>query len=63
MVDCGPLEDPNNGKVMTSGTTFGLTANYVCDPGFVLSGFAAQVCQITGEWSEENPTCMRECLA
>jgi len=60
VVDCGPLASPDNGMIMSSSTTFGFTATYICNPGFLLFGFAARVCQITGEWSGQDPTCIRE---
>ena len=62
VVDCGSLSFPANGEVMVQETTFGFTATYTCNPGFVLFGFSARVCQITGDWSGDEPTCRRKVL-
>ncbi len=56
-VNCGRLNNPINGLVSVSGTTFGLTATYSCDAGFELVGFSSRVCEITGSWSGEEPVC------
>ena len=60
-VNCGPLADPVNGVVMIDrGTTFGMTARYSCDAGYVIAGaFALRVCTISGQWSGEAPRCER----
>ena len=55
-VDCGPLNQPANGKVTLNKTVFQSTANYTCDPGFRLVGNATRVCQADGAWSE-SPKC------
>lgn len=57
-MDCGPLSLPKNGNlVLSSGTTFTSTATYSCTPPFQLLGAAVRVCQGTGVWSGEPPTC------
>ena len=60
VVDCGPLSSPDNGEVITTGTTFGFTASYLCDPGYVLIGFSQRVCQINGAWAGDEPFCRGE---
>ena len=57
--DCGPLEDPENGKVnMDQGTLAGSYAIYVCDPGYKLVGFLDfRVCQHDGFWSNTKIRC------
>ena len=58
VVDCGTLTDPANGQVShTTGTTFGLTATYSCNPGYKLVGDINCTCQATGVWSGSEPTC------
>ena len=33
------------------------TANYTCDEGFALNGTETRVCQASGEWEPEEPSC------
>ena len=57
-VSCGPLAAPSNGRVDTSaGTSFGDTAMYNCDTGYMLNGPAERTCQADGEWNGSVPTC------
>lgn len=58
VIDCGELVSPSNGAVALSGSTFGFTASYTCNPGFLLvGGGQTRVCQISGSWSGEAPVC------
>ena len=57
VVDCGDLDDPTNGQVLLNGITFGSTATYTCDPGFILTGAMERICQANGNWSGNEPTC------
>ncbi len=60
-VDCGSLTDPENGQVdISSGTTFGSTATYSCNTGFILNGAANRVCGIDGNWGSIAPTCRKK---
>ena len=57
-MDCNTLTDPTNGQVShTAGTTFGETATYSCDTGYILVGDNTRICQATGAWSGSEPTC------
>ena len=57
-VDCGTLTNPTNGQVSHTGrTTFGQTATYSCDTGYILVGDNTRTCQATGVWSRSEPTC------
>ena len=57
-VDCGPLPDPTNGKVVTPiGTTLERLATYTCDDGYVLSQTGSRICLSSGQWSHTAPTC------
>ena len=61
-VGCGPLSDPQNGRVQFSSTTIGSTADYTCNPDFILQGTATRTCQ-TGGWTPPTePSCMFACL-
>eukprot|EP00731_Ephydatia_muelleri_P030228 Em0021g751a len=57
VIDCGPLKAPANGDIKVAGTTFGFTAQYNCNNGFVLNGFSSRVCQVTGKWLGDDPLC------
>ena len=57
-VDCGTLNDITNGQVShTAGTTFGQTATYSCDTGYIRVGNSIRTCQAYGVWSGSEPTC------
>ena len=62
-VDCGSLPHPVNGRVNhNAGTTFGRTAFYTCNTGYILVGGSTRTCQATGAtgmWSGSAPTCQR----
>ena len=62
VVDCGTLEDPDNGQVDLSNTTFESTANYTCDLGYSLTGSSTRTCKANGEWSADPPSCECKCL-
>jgi hypothetical protein len=51
------VTSPSNGFVGTTGTTFGATAIYSCQTGYVLSGTATRTCQADGTWSGTTPAC------
>ena len=60
-VECGSLTDPDNGQVNTpSGTTFGSTAVYTCNMGYVLSHQQTVMCSSNGMWSPASPSCNGE---
>lgn len=41
-----------------TGTTYGETAEYNCDAGYDINGFATRTCQADGTWSNNEPTCI-----
>ena len=57
VVDCESLGDPDNGQVTVPFTTFGATATYSCNEGFILSGSLTRTCDSTGAWSGTAPNC------
>ena len=57
VVDCGPLNNPGNGRVVLTGTTFGSTATYSCQKGFALVGSSTRTCQANRVWSGQAPVC------
>ena len=63
VVDCGFLNDPDNGRVDTSnGTTFGSIATYICNTGYTLSGSQSGTCKADGHWAPQNSSCHGENL-
>ncbi len=62
-VDCGSLTITNGTVDTSSGTTFMNTANYTCDPGYMLVGNMMRTCQSDGAWSPAAPTCRGEFIS
>ena len=66
VADCGPLNTPTNGSLVTSNdTTYKAIALYGCDTGFTLKGCALRTCTYNSsrssiEWSEAEPYCESE---
>ena len=59
IIDCGNLEDPENGEVFQSGSTVGATANYICYGGYlVVSGDVVRTCQNNEQWSGVAVICV-----
>ena len=57
-MDCGKLNDPDNGTVtLNAGTSLGQTVNYRCNIGYILVGDSTRTCQASGNWSGSAPTC------
>ena len=54
---CPTLVPPANGNLVLSGNTFGETASYTCNTGFILVGDPTLTCQSDGFWSGPEPTC------
>ena len=49
-----------NGNVSCSETIkIGATCNYTCDKNFYQEGSKTRTCQANGEWSGEDPYCLR----
>ena len=62
VVNCGPLTDPDNGRVNTSGTTFGSKATYSCSNGYTLNVNNTRICGSEGVWSNLQPSCNSTCI-
>lgn len=62
VVDCGDLDDPENGQVSMSGTKFGSQARYRCFPGYTLQGVTNRLCEDDGLWTGDPPRCVCECM-
>ena len=59
-MDCGDLDDPENGQVVLTGTTLRSIATYSCSVGYVLVGEQTRTCQANGQWSGRAPFCRRK---
>ena len=56
--DCKYLRSVENGKVdISMGTTFTSMATYSCNTGYQLRGDSTRLCQATGNWSGDQPSC------
>ena len=56
-IDCGSLDDPANGEVSVSSTTFNSVATYSCNTGYNLTEHGIRTCSESGVWSGSEPTC------
>lgn len=58
-IDCGLLRPPENGNVnYPSGrTSYGSVAEFSCNLGFSLVGQQTVICQSSGSWNGNTPTC------
>ncbi|XP_019863590.1 PREDICTED: sushi, von Willebrand factor type A, EGF and pentraxin domain-containing protein 1-like isoform X2 [Amphimedon queenslandica] len=57
-IKCKELTNPENGKVKFVSTLLSSIATYSCNDGFILSGKSRRECQINGEWSGTEPSCI-----
>ncbi len=62
VTDCGPLENPKQGRVTFQSTTVTSTATYSCNKGYLLVGVATRTCRSNGEWSGSAPLCEAQVL-
>ena len=58
LVDCGALDNPDNGMVDVSETVLDSVATYSCNTGYTLTGDATRTCQGNSTWSGAIPTCV-----
>jgi hypothetical protein len=56
-IDCGPLDPPPNGYVVSGATRYNSIAEYRCQPGYQLKGAEMRMCQIDGNWDGNPATC------
>ena len=60
VVDCGLLDNPENGFVTLFSTSFRSVATYECLDGYTLEGDSTRTCQADATWSGSEPTCRRK---
>ncbi|KAM8884121.1 CUB and sushi domain-containing protein 3-like isoform 1-T1 [Synchiropus picturatus] len=58
VISCGELPSPVNGKKIGTQTTFGATAIFTCEAGFMLVGSAVRECLSSGLWSGTETRCL-----
>ncbi|OCU00923.1 sushi, von Willebrand factor type A, EGF and pentraxin domain-containing protein 1 isoform X1 [Xenopus laevis] len=56
-VTCSKPKETENGIFSLSGLTFNSTASYKCKTGYRLQGAATLICEASGNWSNEVPSC------
>ena len=58
VISCGDLGMPANGRKIGTQTTFGATAIFTCDTGFMLVGSTVRECLSSGLWSGAETRCL-----
>ncbi|XP_065183994.1 MAM and LDL-receptor class A domain-containing protein 1-like [Sycon ciliatum] len=56
--DCQVLSPPALGSMTVNGLMFTNTTTFVCTSPYVLMGSAVRTCEINGQWSGVQPTCV-----
>ncbi|XP_013227682.3 sushi domain-containing protein 2 [Columba livia] len=58
VISCGWLGHPVNGRKNGTAYLLGSTISFICDEGYELSGSKERICQVTGAWSGDTPSCI-----
>lgn len=58
VISCGELPTPPNGKKIGTQTTFGATAIFTCNSGYILVGSTVRECLASGLWSGTETHCL-----
>ncbi|ERE50602.1 CUB and sushi domain-containing protein 1 [Cricetulus griseus] len=58
VISCGELPTPPNGNKIGTQTSYGSTAIFTCDVGFMLVGSAVRECLSSGLWSGSETRCL-----
>ena len=57
-ITCKTPGDITNGQKTVTGTTYGSTVTYTCDPGYAREfGDMTRTCSETGRWTGLTPSC------
>ncbi|XP_065058048.1 sushi, von Willebrand factor type A, EGF and pentraxin domain-containing protein 1-like [Rhopilema esculentum] len=59
ITDCGDPGFVSNGVRTMSDTVYQSTANYFCNPGYLLIGSTKRQCQANGTWSGQSASCVK----
>ncbi|NWH57177.1 SUSD2 protein, partial [Geococcyx californianus] len=57
VISCGWLDYPTNGRKNGTNYLLGSTISFHCDQGYELIGPKERICQATGAWSGDPPSC------
>uniref|UniRef100_A0A3Q2Q9C4 CUB and Sushi multiple domains 3 n=1 Tax=Fundulus heteroclitus TaxID=8078 RepID=A0A3Q2Q9C4_FUNHE len=58
VISCGDLTTPPKGKKIGTQTTFGASAIFSCNLGYVLTGSTVRECLLSGLWSGMDTQCL-----
>ncbi|XP_016429682.1 CUB and sushi domain-containing protein 3-like [Sinocyclocheilus rhinocerous] len=58
IISCGELPTPPNGKKIGTQTTFGASAIFTCNSGYILVGSTVRECLASGLWSGTETHCL-----
>lgn len=58
VISCGDLATPPSGKKIGTQTSFGATAIFTCDNGYMLVGSTVRECLSSGLWSGTETRCL-----
>lgn len=58
VISCGELPTPPNGNKIGTQITYGSTAIFTCDSGYMLVGSAVRECLSSGLWSGIETRCL-----
>uniref|UniRef100_A0A672SF25 CUB and sushi domain-containing protein 3-like n=1 Tax=Sinocyclocheilus grahami TaxID=75366 RepID=A0A672SF25_SINGR len=58
IISCGELPTPPNGKKIGTQTTFGASAIFTCNSGYILVGSTVRECLASGLWSGMETRCL-----
>ncbi|KAK4813058.1 hypothetical protein QYF61_007560, partial [Mycteria americana] len=58
VISCGWLDHPTNGRKNGTNYLLGSTISFICNQGYELTGSKERICQATGTWSGDTPSCV-----
>ncbi|XP_068767709.1 sushi domain-containing protein 2 isoform X3 [Struthio camelus] len=58
VISCGWLDHPANGRKDGMKYLLGSAVHFICNQGYELTGSKERICQATGAWSGETPSCI-----
>ncbi|XP_041962329.1 CUB and sushi domain-containing protein 3 isoform X2 [Alosa sapidissima] len=58
IISCGELPTPSNGRKIGTQMTFGATAIFTCNSGYILVGSTVRECLASGLWSGPETQCL-----
>jgi len=58
VISCGWLGPPANGRKDGTNYLLGSAIHFTCNQGYELAGTKERICQATGAWSGDSPSCI-----